>query len=106
MPKDLINRLADFIGVFDCRVYTDGRLMLFEEPPPSRSNRRKGRHVGTVSEGHTGWKIESLTDDAPDYLKPMVGESFNSANMLRCGVRKAALLGEVRKELKGLLGNL
>ena len=102
MSTAIIDRLADYLELFDCSVYTDRRLMLFTEPPEG-GIRRKGKHVGTVSESYADWKIESLTDDAPGYLKPLVGKSHLTANLLKNAVRAAALRNEVRKELKDLL---
>ncbi len=91
-----IKRLADHVERFDCRVYPDRRLMVFTGPP-SWVIQQQGKHVGMVSASYTDWKIASLTDDSPDYLKALVGKSFNTAVLLQNAVRRAAFVNEPAK---------
>ena len=100
-----IKRLADHVERFDCRVYPDKRLMVFTGPL-SWVIQQQGKHIGMVSASYTDWKIASLTDDAPDYLKALVGQSFNTAVLLQNAVRRAAFVNKLRQVLKDLPGCL
>lgn len=87
--EELVNVLADHVERFNCSVYVDGRLMLFTDFPVS-GNRRYGVHVGKVRKvAPMDWRIKSLESAAPDYLKPLVGQSFAGQNLLKSAVRKA-----------------
>ena len=106
MPEAaFIKRLADHVERFDCRVFPDKRLMVFTGPP-SWVIQRQGKQVGMVSASYTDWRIASLTDDAPDYLKALVGQSFNKTDLLQNAVRRAAFVSELRQVLKDLPGCL
>lgn len=92
----LIEQLADHVERFNCSVYVDGRLMLFPEMPPA-GNRREGTHGGQARKVKKGdWRIESLEASAPDYLTPLVGESFAGQNLLKGAVRRAAFEAEFK----------
>ena len=107
MPPSIVDRLARHVERFDCSITTkDRKLMIFTDPPTSIINRR-GEHVGTVYDGpYADWGIESLKDYAPDYLKPLVGKSFNSAALLKGAVRRAAFVNELRQVLGELLDEI
>lgn len=90
----LVEKLADHVERFNCSVYRDGRLMLFPEPPV-KNNQHESVHVGQVFKASRhNWWIESLKQDAPAYLKPLVGKSFAGQNLLKAAVRKAAFVAE------------
>lgn len=100
MADLLIDKLADHVESFSCTVYVDGRLIIFTDPPPW-GNRKRGKHVGQAREvGYMDWRIESLKDNAPDYLKPLVGKSFDGMNLLNDAVRRAAFVAEFKRGIK------
>ena len=104
MAKSIIERLADHVEEFSCRANNE-KLMFYSHPSsswPWRTNRH-GTHVGTVRKEYENHKIVSLTDDAPDYLKPLVGVSFARDVYLYAAIRRAAFLNEVRQILGELL---
>ena len=104
MADLLIDKLADHVESFSCSIYTDGRLMIFPKLP-SWGNRKRGRHVGQARKvGYMDWQIESLNDDAPDYLKPLVGKSFDGMNLLKSAVRRAAFVAEFKRGIKEFIG--
>ena len=81
MADQLVDKLADHVERFECTVYGDGRLVLFTEPP-LWGNRERGKHVGQARKvGDMDWRIEHLEVRVPDYLKPLLGKSFDGMNL-------------------------
>ena len=100
MLEKIFDLLAKHVGQFNCRVTPSRKLMI------STNLLSRGTFVGTISGDKSSWGIESLEDDAPDYLKPLVGTFFSGWIGLQSAIRKAAFKDEVRKVLKEVLAEL
>ena len=68
--------------------------------PPSYRTTRPGKYIGEVDMDN--WRIKSLTNGAPDCLKPLVGKSFDMRFLLYIAIREAFFVHELKRKIKEL----